>query len=61
MFTGELPESLGGLWNLTVVSLKNNCLHEKITIGFDLLKFLDLSANFINGSLPKDFGSDDLV
>lgn len=59
--TGELPESLGGLRNLTVVSLKNNYLHGKIPNGFDSLKFLDLSANFINGSLPKDFGSGDLV
>ncbi|CAI9282875.1 unnamed protein product [Lactuca saligna] len=59
--TGELPESLGGLRNLTVVSLKNNYLHGKIPNGFDSLKFLDLSANFINGSLPEDFGSGDLV
>ncbi|KAL4582221.1 hypothetical protein LXL04_006765 [Taraxacum kok-saghyz] len=59
--TGKLPESLGGLRNLTIVSLKNNYLHGNLPTGFDSVKFLDLSANFINGSLPKDFGGGDLV
>ncbi|KAK9067029.1 hypothetical protein SSX86_014353 [Deinandra increscens subsp. villosa] len=59
--TGKLPESLGRLPNLTVVSLKDNYLRGNLPAGFDSLKFLDLSGNFINGSLPRDFGGGDLV
>nr|XP_043617168.1 probable LRR receptor-like serine/threonine-protein kinase At4g37250 [Erigeron canadensis] len=59
--SGQLPENLGVLTNLTVVSLKNNYIHGNVPTGFNSVTFLDLSANLINGSLPKDFGSSDLV
>ncbi|KAJ9562379.1 hypothetical protein OSB04_007539 [Centaurea solstitialis] len=58
---GKVPESLAGLPNLTVVSLKENYFHGRLPNGFGSVRFLDLSANFINGSLPKDFGSGSLA
>ncbi|KAL8245853.1 hypothetical protein R6Q59_007069 [Mikania micrantha] len=61
LLTGKLPENIGGLPNLTVVSLKNNYFHGNIPAGFDSVKFLDMSANLINGPLPKDFASGNLV
>ncbi|KAI3760948.1 hypothetical protein L1987_51352 [Smallanthus sonchifolius] len=61
LLKGKLPGSLGGLPNLTVVSLKNNYFHGNIPAGFESVKFLDLSANFISGSLPRDFRGGGLV
>ncbi|GJU40701.1 probable LRR receptor-like serine/threonine-protein kinase [Tanacetum coccineum] len=61
LLTGKLPGYLGNLSNLTDISMKNNYFHGNIPSGFNSIKFFDLSANFINGSLPKEFGSSDLI
>ncbi|KVI02719.1 probable LRR receptor-like serine/threonine-protein kinase At4g37250 [Cynara cardunculus var. scolymus] len=58
--TGKLPENLALLANLTVVSLKGNYFSGELVSGFGSVKILDLSSNFINGSLPKELGSGDL-
>ncbi|KAJ8764418.1 hypothetical protein K2173_006158 [Erythroxylum novogranatense] len=57
---GRLPVNLTTLHNLTVVSLKNNYFSGQLPGGFELVQFLDLSANLINGSLPQDFGGGSL-
>ncbi|CAA0832812.1 Leucine-rich repeat protein kinase family protein [Striga hermonthica] len=57
---GRLPQSLSVLHNLTAVSLKNNYFTGPIPSGFDSVRFLDLSSNLINGSLPADFGGGNL-
>ncbi|EPS61148.1 hypothetical protein M569_13651, partial [Genlisea aurea] len=51
--TGNIPANLGLLRNLTVVSVRNNYLSGEIPAGFLRAEFLDFSANFFNGSLPR--------
>ncbi|KZV39732.1 putative LRR receptor-like serine/threonine-protein kinase-like [Dorcoceras hygrometricum] len=55
-FTGQLPQNLTALQNLTVISLKNNSISGSLPGGFNSVQSLDVSSNFINGSLPPDFG-----
>ncbi|KAK1363783.1 putative LRR receptor-like serine/threonine-protein kinase [Heracleum sosnowskyi] len=57
---GKIPINLTTLHNITVVSLKYNYFSGDIPGGFDSVKFLDLSSNLINGSLPSSFGSNNL-
>lgn len=57
---GRLPANLTRLRNLTVVSLKDNYFFGKIPFGFDSVQVLDLSSNLINGSLPPNFGGNNL-
>lgn len=57
---GKLPSNLTSLHNLTAVSLKNNYFTGSIPSGFNSVKILDLSSNLINGSLPPDFGGNNL-
>ncbi|KAK3221719.1 hypothetical protein Dsin_008744 [Dipteronia sinensis] len=57
---GKLPVSLTSLQNLTVVSLKNNYLSNSLPSGFNFVQVLDLSSNLIDGSLPPDFGGNNL-
>ncbi|KAH7566634.1 hypothetical protein JRO89_XS08G0205700 [Xanthoceras sorbifolium] len=57
---GKLPVSLTSLQNLTVVSLKNNYLSNSLPSGFNSVQVLDLSSNLIDGSLPPDFGGNNL-
>ncbi|KFK30350.1 hypothetical protein AALP_AA7G250200 [Arabis alpina] len=57
---GKLPENLVTLRNLTVVSLENNYFSGQLLGGWRVVEFLDLSSNLLNGSLPVDFGGDNL-
>ncbi|KAH9621439.1 hypothetical protein KSS87_007561 [Heliosperma pusillum] len=54
-FTGNIPRNLGSLPNLTTVSLRGNHFTGNLPGGFDRVRFMDLSSNKINGSLPVDF------
>ncbi|KAI4381225.1 hypothetical protein MLD38_007320 [Melastoma candidum] len=58
--TGSLPGNLTALRNLTVISLRNNYFGGGVPDGFSHVQLLDISSNLINGTLPPDFGSDDL-
>lgn len=57
---GKLPRNLTDLGNLTVVSLKGNYFSGPIPSGFSSVGVLDLSSNLFNGSLPLDFGGENL-
>ncbi|XP_065875025.1 probable LRR receptor-like serine/threonine-protein kinase At4g37250 [Euphorbia lathyris] len=57
---GILPSTITTLSNLTVVSLKNNYFFGAIPSGFRVIQSLDLSSNLINGSLPRDFGGNNV-
>ncbi|KAL3515318.1 hypothetical protein ACH5RR_022220 [Cinchona calisaya] len=53
--SGNLPQNLPSLQDLTVVSLKRNFFSGTIPNGFQYVEVLDLSLNFLNGSLPLEF------
>ena len=53
---GNIPRNLSRLHNLTTVSLRGNYFSGDLPAGFHRVKYLDLSSNLINGSLPADFG-----
>ncbi|KAA8547165.1 hypothetical protein F0562_003569 [Nyssa sinensis] len=57
---GNIPENLTTLYNLTVLSLKNNYFSGCLPTGFDFVEVLDLSSNLITGSLPPNFGGNNL-
>ncbi|XP_015865922.3 probable LRR receptor-like serine/threonine-protein kinase At4g37250 [Ziziphus jujuba] len=57
---GNIPANLASLQNLTVVSLKNNYLSGGLPGRFEAVRDLDVSSNLINGSLPPDFGGNNL-
>ncbi|GLU03295.1 hypothetical protein SLE2022_205020 [Rubroshorea leprosula] len=57
---GKVPENITTLRNLTVVSLRGNYFSGGIPSGFGSVEVLDLSWNMLNGSLPLDFGGDNL-
>ncbi|XP_031253612.1 probable LRR receptor-like serine/threonine-protein kinase At4g37250 [Pistacia vera] len=57
---GKLPAILTTLQNLTVVSLRNNYFSDSLPSGFSSVQVLDLSSNLFNGSLPPDFGGNNL-
>ncbi|KAE8715721.1 putative LRR receptor-like serine/threonine-protein kinase [Hibiscus syriacus] len=58
--TGTLPATLTTIQNLTVVSFKNNYFSGSLPTGFLSVQVLDVSANLVNGSLPPNFGGDNL-
>ncbi|OWM82147.1 hypothetical protein CDL15_Pgr001721 [Punica granatum] len=58
--SGNLPDNLTSLQNLTVVSLRNNYFNGSVPSQFSYVRDLDLSSNLISGSLPPDFGGDNL-
>lgn len=54
---GNIPRNLSRLQNLTMVSLRGNYFSGNLQPGsFNRVKYLDLSSNLINGSLPVEFG-----
>ncbi|XP_052194169.1 probable LRR receptor-like serine/threonine-protein kinase At4g37250 [Diospyros lotus] len=57
---GKVPENLTAVRNLTVVSLRSNYFSGRIPSGFDSVEVLDLSSNLFNGTLPDDFGGENL-
>ncbi|EOX91550.1 Leucine-rich repeat protein kinase family protein isoform 2 [Theobroma cacao] len=57
---GTLPATLTTIQNLTVVSLKNNYFSGNLPTGFQSVQVLDLSSNLIDGSLPPNFGGNNL-
>ncbi|KAI5314736.1 hypothetical protein L3X38_043912 [Prunus dulcis] len=57
---GKVPENLTSLQNLTVVSLRSNYFSGNLPTGFNSVEVLDLSSNLLNGTLPLDFGGDNL-
>ncbi|XP_022843733.1 probable LRR receptor-like serine/threonine-protein kinase At4g37250 [Olea europaea var. sylvestris] len=57
---GYIPENLTTLLNLTAISLRNNYFFGPLPGGFNSVQVLDLSSNLINGSLPPDFGGNNL-
>lgn len=57
---GKVPQNLTALKNLTVVSLRSNYFTGDVPSGFGSVEVLDLSSNLLNGSLPLDFGGDNL-
>ncbi|KAK8673126.1 hypothetical protein V6N13_111481 [Hibiscus sabdariffa] len=57
---GTLPATLTTIQNLTVVSLKNNYFSGNLPTGFLSVQVLDISSNLVNGSLPPNFGGDNL-
>ncbi|GMH25214.1 hypothetical protein Nepgr_027057 [Nepenthes gracilis] len=59
-FAGIIPENLTNLSNLSVISLRNNYFSGGIPGGFYRSQILDLSSNLINGTLPSDFGGQNL-
>ncbi|PON88133.1 Tyrosine-protein kinase [Trema orientale] len=59
-FAGKVPANLTSLQNLTVVSLKSNYFSGDVPGGFSKVQVLDLSSNLLNGTLPLDFGGENL-
>ncbi|XVF17617.1 hypothetical protein REPUB_Repub10bG0138700 [Reevesia pubescens] len=57
---GTLPSTLTTIQNLTVVSLKNNYFSGNLQTGFHSVQVLDLSSNLVEGSLPPNFGGNNL-
>ncbi|XWS41850.1 hypothetical protein CRYUN_Cryun17cG0118300 [Craigia yunnanensis] len=57
---GTLPATLTTIQNLTVVSLKNNYFSGNLPTGFQSVQVLDLSSNLVEGSLPPNFGGNNL-
>lgn len=57
---GKVPKNLTYLQNLTVISLRSNYFSGSVLSGFGRVEVLDLSSNLLNGSLPLDFGGDNL-
>ncbi|KAG8368428.1 hypothetical protein BUALT_Bualt15G0044400 [Buddleja alternifolia] len=57
---GNLPKSLTSLQNLTVVSLRSNYFTGPIPSSIQSFQVFDLSSNLLNGSLPLDFGGENL-
>ncbi|XP_004305952.1 PREDICTED: probable LRR receptor-like serine/threonine-protein kinase At4g37250 [Fragaria vesca subsp. vesca] len=57
---GKVPQNLTSLQNLTVVSLRSNYFTGNVPTGFNSVEVLDLSSNLLNGSLPLDFGGNNL-
>lgn len=57
---GKVPEYLTALQNLTVLSLRTNYFSGSVPSGFNSVEVLDLSSNLLNGSLPLNFGGDNL-
>ncbi|GMI68056.1 hypothetical protein like AT4G37250 [Hibiscus trionum] len=57
---GTLPATLTTIQNLNVVSLKNNYFSGNLPTGFLSVQVLDISSNLVNGSLPPNFGGDNL-
>ncbi|XWS29771.1 hypothetical protein CRYUN_Cryun24cG0059200 [Craigia yunnanensis] len=57
---GTLPATLTTIQNLTVVSLKNNYFSGNLPTGFQSVQVLDLSSNLVEGSLPSNFGGNNL-
>ncbi|XP_021650590.2 LOW QUALITY PROTEIN: receptor protein kinase-like protein At4g34220 [Hevea brasiliensis] len=57
---GKVPKNLTTLQNLTVLSLRTNHFSGYVPSGFNSVEVLDLSSNLLNGSLPLDFGGDNL-
>ncbi|KMT09765.1 hypothetical protein BVRB_6g127460 [Beta vulgaris subsp. vulgaris] len=55
---GNIPRNLGTLRNLSMVSFKGNYISGSIPGGFNRVRFMDLSSNLLNGSLPVDFGGE---
>ncbi|GAV62292.1 Pkinase domain-containing protein/LRR_1 domain-containing protein/LRR_4 domain-containing protein, partial [Cephalotus follicularis] len=58
--TGKVPENVMALQNLTVVSLRANYLSGMVPSGFSSVWVLDLSSNLLYGTLPLDFGGNNL-
>ncbi|KAL2489219.1 putative LRR receptor-like serine/threonine-protein kinase [Forsythia ovata] len=57
---GNIPKSVTSLQNLTVVSLRSNYFSGLIPGGVQYIEVLDLSSNLFNGSLPVEFGGQNL-
>ncbi|XP_010244265.1 PREDICTED: probable LRR receptor-like serine/threonine-protein kinase At4g37250 [Nelumbo nucifera] len=57
---GKIPQNLTALQNLTVAYLSNNYFSGDVPSGFKTIQVLDLSSNLINGSLPPDFGGNNI-
>ncbi|KAK4437922.1 putative LRR receptor-like serine/threonine-protein kinase [Sesamum alatum] len=57
---GNIPKSITSLQNLTVVSLRSNYLTGPVPGGIRSFEVLDLSSNLLNGSLPLEFGGQNL-
>lgn len=57
---GKVPRNWTAVKSLTVVSLRSNYFSGSIPSGFTSVEVLDLSSNLFNGSLPLDFGGDNL-
>ncbi|CAI9764415.1 unnamed protein product [Fraxinus pennsylvanica] len=57
---GNIPKSLTSLQNLTVVSLRSNYFSGLIPGGVRYIEVLDFSSNLFNGSLPVEFGGENL-
>ncbi|XP_022752086.1 probable LRR receptor-like serine/threonine-protein kinase At4g37250 [Durio zibethinus] len=57
---GTLPSTLTTIPNLTVVSLKKNHFSGNLPTGFQSVQVLDLSSNLLSGSLPPNFGGNNL-
>ncbi|KAG6421687.1 hypothetical protein SASPL_118244 [Salvia splendens] len=58
--SGKLPANLSALHNLTAISLRSNYFSGEFPGGFNSVKFLDLSSNLFNGTLPVNFGGEKL-
>ncbi|XP_022868246.1 probable LRR receptor-like serine/threonine-protein kinase At4g37250 [Olea europaea var. sylvestris] len=57
---GNVPKSLTSLKNLTVVSLRSNYFSGLIPGGVQYIEVLDFSSNLFKGSLPVEFGGENL-